>query len=234
MNESRTSTLAVAYRNLRGKWAGLDGLGGSAESDPNRMDRRSRRRTQSSAAESLLGDLIQIVGCNRRSDWKLTQGQSGKPTLITSGSPIGMEVSLSHSRDLVLAAITNLGEIGVDIECRVPQRSILEIAAHSFGEQERQTVEAGGARAFYRIWTLREALAKACGIGFPILTDRCDYFPEAPASGNWQSLIDGRLWLFSTGDLPGNYAVSVAIALRRGCNLDCVTDLIPREFGGRP
>ena len=101
--------------------------------------------------------------------------------------------------------------------------------AEAIAYRER-AVESGGLRAFYRIWTLREALAKACGIGFPMLADGRDYFPEAPNSGNWQGVIDGRRWLFSTGDLPGDYAVAVAIALRSPLHADWVADLTPRLF----
>lgn len=231
MSFSGVRVLAVAYRNLVGKPTGsVDNANGAGRGDLDQRDRRTRRKMQGCATEALLRDLLEfVVGCPS-SHWQLTWNRYGKPTLVTSDGPSALEVSLSHSGLLALAAITDLGEIGVDLEYRAPGRSICEIAAYAFGSQEQRAVESGGLRAFYRIWTLREALAKACGIGFPMLADGRDYFPEAPNSGNWQGVIDGRRWLFSTGDLPGDYAVAVAIALRSPLHADWVADLTPRLF----
>ncbi len=184
---------------------------------------------QGDAAESLLRDLLGLAG-ERSPDAKVTRNHFGKPILVTSNGPSAIQVSLSHSGLISLAAITNLGEIGVDLEARAPRRSISEIAAYAFGPQEQRSVESDGLLAFYRIWTLREAMAKARGLGFPILTDRRDYFPNAPDSGAWQREIDGRGWLFWTGDLSGEYAVAVAIALRSPFHEDCIADLTPRPF----
>ena len=223
--------LAVAYRNLA---QGPTGLG-------NNIDRvvravaahahlRTRRQVQRSAAESLLGDLLECMSGRPSSRWQVIRNQDGKPTLVSSNDQSAIEVSLSHSGSRTLAGITDLGKIGVDLEYRTPRRSISEIAAYAFGPQERRVVESGGPGAFYRIWTLREALAKACGIGFPMLTNGNDYFPEALKPHSWQTAIDGRQWLFSTGDLPDDYAFSVAIALRSPLHDFCGADLTPRKF----
>ena len=119
---------------------------------------------------------------------------------------------MSHSGSLAAAAVTDIGVIGVDVEYRMSKRAISEIAAYAFGPQERQLVQSGGLAAFYRIWTLREALAKALGIGFPMLADRRDYFAGAPDLGEWQSIIDGNRWHFFAGELTGDYAVAIAMA----------------------
>ena len=105
-----------------------------------------------------------------------------------------------------------------------------EIASYAFGPQEQRVVKSDGPRAFYRIWTLREAFAKARGLGFSILADGRDYFPEAPDSGIWQATIDGGRWLFSTGDLPGDCAVAVAITPQSPISNNRQRDLIPREL----
>jgi 4'-phosphopantetheinyl transferase len=227
-----TRMLAVAYRNLVGPPIGsADDANKASREEFAQIDRSSRRRMQRCATESLLGDLLELMASHPSSHWQLTRNRYGKPTLVTPDARSAIEVSLSHSGPLALAAITDLGEIGVDLEYRAPGRSICQIAAYAFGPQEQRVVESGGLRDFYRIWTLREALSKSCGIGFPMLADGRDYFPEAPDSGNWQSVIDGCEWLFSTGDLGGDYAVSVALALRSPIRADCRTDLTPRQFG---
>jgi 4'-phosphopantetheinyl transferase len=222
--------LAIAYRNLiEGPTGSLDGLNRSQRDAFAHSERRSRRQVQRAAAESLLGDLLDLLAEGPLSPWQVIRNHDGKPTLVNSGGQSAIEVSLSHSGPIGLVGISDRGEIGVDLELKNPRRSISEIAAFAFGPQERRTVESAGLSAFYRIWTLREALAKACGIGFPMLTDGRDYFALAPKAGNWQSEIDGRHWLFSTGDLVGDYAFSIAVALRSPFDANCGADLTPRQ-----
>jgi phosphopantetheinyl transferase len=211
--------LAVAYRKMPVQAAGASGVGP-----------RMRRRMQTETTESLLRDLLAVELGPTTSPLTLARNHQGKPTLLSADGASTMRVSLSHCGLYALAAITNLGEIGVDLEVRDPRRSIFDIAAYAFGPLERHTVASGGLRAFYRIWTLREAHAKACGVGFSILVDGRDYFPEAPDMGAWQSAIDGRPWLFSTGDLPEDHAVAVAIALQSPLNADRSWDFTPRPL----
>jgi 4'-phosphopantetheinyl transferase len=213
MSVSPEGILAVAYRSMVEK-----------------PGRRERHAMQRATTESLLADLLRLRLGVSTSPWKPARNQHGKPTLLSPDGSSSMRVSLSHCGPLALAAITDLGEIGVDLEVRNPRRSIIEIAAYAFGPTEHRTVLSGGLRSFYRIWTLREAFAKARGLGFPILIDGRDYFPDAPDSGIWQRTIDGDRWLFFTGDLPGNCAVSVAVAPQSPINGDCEWDLTPREL----
>ena len=222
--------LAVAYRNLV---EGPRGLGDDIRAVRqvfSHAERNVRRRLQRLATESLLLDLMEFVSGRPSSEWQVTRNQDGKPTLATSDGRSAIDVSLSHSGRLALAGITDLGEIGVDLEYRAPRPSISEIAAYAFGPQEQRVVESFGLSAFYRIWTLRDALAKGCGLGFPMLIDGRDYCAHAPEAGTWQSEIDGRRWLFSTGDLPGDYVFSIAIALRSPLATECGADLTPHQF----
>jgi 4'-phosphopantetheinyl transferase len=213
MSVSQEGILAVAYRSMVQKPRG-----------------RERRAIQSATAESLLADMLRLQVGASTSHWKLSRNHAGRPTLSSPDGPVSMRVSLSHCGPFALAAITDCGEIGVDLEVRNPKRSICEIAEYAFGAREQDVVKSDGMRAFYRIWTLREAFAKARGLGFSILADGRDYFAEAPDSGIWQATVEGDQWLFSTGDLPGDYAVSVAVAPRSPFNDDCEWDLTPREL----
>jgi 4'-phosphopantetheinyl transferase len=214
MSVAQEGILAVAYRSMVVK-----------------PSRRERHPIQSATTELLLADMLRLqVGALTSSHWALSKNHDGKPTLLGTDGPSSMRVSLSHCGSFALAAITDRGEIGVDLEVRNPKRSIFQIASYAFGPREQQVVKSGGMRAFYRIWTLREAFAKARGLGFPILADGRDYFAEAPDSGIWQSTIDGVRWLFSTGDLPGDYAVAVALAPNSPIIGDCEWDLTPREI----
>jgi 4'-phosphopantetheinyl transferase len=197
--------LAVAYRTI---------ITGAESKDFTKLDRRSRRKMQSVVADSLLRDLLEREAGYPPSSWQLIANADGKPSVHMIDGSSTIHVSLSHSGMLAAAAIADVGPIGLDLEYRASKRSISEIAAYAFGPQEKRAVETGGISAFYRIWTLREALAKALGVGFPMLADRRDYFAGAPASGQWQSIIDGRRWHFLASEIDSDYAIAVAIAPR--------------------
>ena len=68
---------------------------------------------------------------------------------------------------------------------------------------------------FYRIWTLREALAKASGVGFPMIVSREDVFDQGPDEGSWTQAIAGETWLFAAKIWHGSYALALALAPAR-------------------
>lgn len=99
---------------------------------------------------------------------RIEAGPNGKPRLAP-GAASDLRFNLSHSGDLALIAVRLGYEVGVDVE-RV--RSGVDgdaIAREFFSARERATIEprAGEnpARAFFRAWVAREALAKATGRG---------------------------------------------------------------------
>jgi 4'-phosphopantetheinyl transferase len=95
-------------------------------------------------------------------------GEKGKPRL--QDHPLGF--NLSHSEGTAAFALGNVADLGVDIE-RYDRTVDLEGLArrcfreaeiawmHTFPEDERH-------RAFFRIWTAKEARMKATGEGFSL------------------------------------------------------------------
>jgi phosphopantetheinyl transferase len=82
--------------------------------------------------------------------------EGGKPYLKA-----GPHISLSHSKEMVAAAICADFPIGVDIEFH-QQRDFNKLANYAFGVEEVKAA-AKGAFEFYKIWTMREAIAKING-----------------------------------------------------------------------
>jgi len=75
---------------------------------------------------------------------------------------IPLSCCISHSRGLVAVAITNtMNELGIDIEKIMTTRSLTPIAKRYFHKQELQVCAPKDNAALYRLWTLKEALAKA-------------------------------------------------------------------------
>jgi 4'-phosphopantetheinyl transferase len=92
-------------------------------------------------------------------------GERGKPRLAHGGP----RFNLSRSHDLALVAVAADREIGVDVE-RVAPRGDEQLVAERFlepGEAELLRGLAGEAhtRTFFRLWSAREAIAKAAGSG---------------------------------------------------------------------
>jgi phosphopantetheinyl transferase len=121
------------------------------------------------------------------------------------------KVSIAHSGELVVCAITDLGSIGIDVEYFAPQRRIVDIAETTFGPNERAAVSRGGAAAFYKIWTLREAMAKATGLGLVTMAAETDLFAAAPSGKAWSATVQRRQWTFFYRRLFRDYALGFAL-----------------------
>ncbi len=96
----------------------------------------------------------------------------GKPRLADHPST---HFSLSHSGDLAVLAVSDQREIGIDIE-RVRPLEHLDLARRYFHPGEVAAIEAVTAPdaqllAFFRVWTLKEAVVKAIGKGLSIPLD---------------------------------------------------------------
>jgi 4'-phosphopantetheinyl transferase len=93
-------------------------------------------------------------------------GRYGKPELAPPWS--GLHTSLSHSGDMIAAAVSTGRPVGVDIQHLVPGLDPAALAARFFPPEEAGYVAAGpgpSARAdrFARLWARKEAVVKAAG-----------------------------------------------------------------------
>ena len=105
--------------------------------------------------------------------WVVMRAPNGKPSLKNQDGQAGPFISLAHTPGLVAVAVAQSGAIGIDVERHLPRR-FTALADAAFGPLERLEVAAGGLHEFYRIWTLREALAKATGDGLALVLNRID------------------------------------------------------------
>lgn len=94
--------------------------------------------------------------------WSVEKDIKGKPFLAHDEIAYIPQISLSHSRSLVAIAISFEGAVGIDIE-DWQERDIGAIASYAYGPRETNEVILEGLTAFYRIWTVREAIAKMEG-----------------------------------------------------------------------
>jgi 4'-phosphopantetheinyl transferase len=139
---------------------------------------------------------------------------SGKPHLINLD---GFRFSISHSGDYLAVVVSNQEIVGVDLEevarLENPGPYFINNFLSSYEkrmlnntDKDRQALE------LCRLWTLKEAILKAAGVGlnYPlsdikIMISKNNITPDFP-------LMKNTHWRLSSWILNGNYVLSVAIA----------------------
>jgi len=100
------------------------------------------------------------------SSLQFKEGDFGKPRLHGRGTSA---FSLSHSHDVALVALTNTGEIGVDVEVLQHIADATALADHHCTAAEREALARlepdDRGLAFLFCWTRKEACLKAIGRG---------------------------------------------------------------------
>jgi phosphopantetheinyl transferase len=125
--------------------------------DPNTVKRRKKEFLVGRAlAHFAVEDSIGLPASKQT--YELTP--NGKPVCV-GGPPL----SLSHSRDWVVCALSMDGDVGVDLQFPTAHTQANEIAARYFGPEESDWVRAGDRARFFMLWTLKEAYLKAIGVG---------------------------------------------------------------------
>jgi 4'-phosphopantetheinyl transferase len=142
--------------------------------------------------------------------WTFEVETSGRPIARQKGSARAPAIAISHSGGWVACAVARSGQIGIDIEVERPGRDIMGIAGLAFGDGERRDVEREGAAAFYRIWTAREALAKARGYGLAEAADGIDRVGGSAADGVQLRRIGGETWWLACATPVERLALALA------------------------
>jgi phosphopantetheinyl transferase len=125
------------------------------------------RRTEAIAARVLLRFALSalVEWKTSPSEWEFEKTSLGKP--YVAGQP-GISLSLSYSGGCVAVAISLTSTVAVDIEAPSKPVAPGKLSAY-LSARERMVLscvpEEAKARAFLKIWTLKEALAKLLEVG---------------------------------------------------------------------
>ena len=128
-------------------------------------------------ARALVAGLLLRQFCGVTDDSQLAYGKNGKPYLKDKGgsSAGGIYFNLSHSGDYVVLAVAD-NEVGVDIEKVTPYSDA--VAARCFTQRELEYLQSKRTNeAFYRLWTAKESVMKASGLGFSLPPETFDVMP---------------------------------------------------------
>lgn len=136
-------------------------------------------------ARSVLGSRLLRVGLQRCGHpvsalQTLTYPTGGKPQLA-----LPLDFSIAHCDGLIVCALSAAGPVGIDVEALGP------LSAEAFtlylGAEERAWAGADPLR-FYTLWTQKEAVIKAAGLGLRELGEvRIDGAQAWLDGGSWQT-----------------------------------------------
>jgi 4'-phosphopantetheinyl transferase len=186
-----------------------------------RRPKRLPERARAAALASLPADeRTRILRYRRPEDadasllgWLLLArlGEGARFVRSARGRPVaerGRDANVSHSGELVAAAATTRGLVGVDVEA---VRTVREgVAERCFTDDERAWIArarpAGQAARFFRLWTLKEAYVKATGVGIAADLQAISFEIRSPHSATVSvagERGEARRWHFRSWALPG-------------------------------
>ena len=122
---------------------------------------------------SLLGAYVQQAPASLQ----FTRSPYGKPELVQPAATPEqtLKFNLSHTRGLLVLAVTAADEIGVDVESITREAEMLALAERYFAASEVAMLRAADPlqlhELFFRLWTLKEAYVKARGLGLQLGLD---------------------------------------------------------------
>jgi phosphopantetheinyl transferase len=126
----------------------------------------------------------------------LTRNAFGRPVLWEGHGEAG-DFNVAHSKNILVVGLVRGGKIGVDVEVVGPVQGIdlAAVGRDNFTEGEQKWIESFGEGErllpFFRVWTAKEAMAKAVGVGlsFPlskIETASCDQGTKILNPPGWE------------------------------------------------
>ena len=148
----------------------------------------------------------------------LARRPSGRPYVRGCGQ---LEVSLSHTGEMIVAAVSHLGLIGVDVEADARQVHGSGLERDACTAREREAVERLPAErrnaAMVRLWTLKEAYGKALGFGMRLPFSAFGFEPVGGGGPARLLRADGVPaeqgdWWFESHPLGDGYTMSAALS----------------------
>jgi 4'-phosphopantetheinyl transferase len=142
----------------------------------------------------------------------------GKPSVAEPHCNI--EFNVSHSHDLMVAAICREWSIGVDIEKEDPQFHAMDIAERFFCKRERDEIarkrKEERLRTFFQFWTAKEAVLKATALGLTLELSKLEIglTPLRVLAIEDAGKIHGSRWHLTAFSPADGYSGALAVAAK--------------------
>jgi 4'-phosphopantetheinyl transferase len=165
--------------------------------------------------------------------WRFTRNRYGRPFISLPQTAEPLHFSLSHTDGFVACAVSPCERVGIDVEATDRPAAYLEIASAFFSTAELADLmslpPAQQKERFFDIWTLKEAYAKARGMGLQLRLDQFSmhFAPQRkPRITFSRDLPDGpESWRFSQFSPSPRHRLAVADG--SGCGLPLISQPWP-------
>lgn len=150
--------------------------------------------------------------------WRFAASPRGRPRVVGPLTRAPLTCSLSHTAGLSICAITRAPAVGADVEDAGRAIELDLVIEHALAPTEQRALRACPDRErqgrFYRLWVLKEAYAKARGLGLSLSPDQYGF----ALAGDQIHLScapgvdpDPTAWRFAELDLGGNHRGAIAV-----------------------
>ena len=171
---------------------------------PERMEKAKRYRHERDRLLCVGAGILLLKCVEIRDESELRYGMHGKMY-----APGHSAFSLSHSGDWCVLA-TGAADIGVDIE-RIDSAN-LQVAPLVFTPAERSWMQEKPVESFHILWTLKESVMKATGLGMRL---KAESFEVLPFCFGAPIALLGRTWYAATGTLDSHrYSVCASYPIK--------------------
>ncbi len=163
----------------------------------------------------------------------------GRPRLGGEYESCDLRFSLACSNGIAVIAVSRNQSVGVDIESELPNLNISPLALRVCTPAERSYVGEGKGSMlrFLQVWTRKEALGKAAGVGIRYLLGAVAAGPTTDDRGTWfrARMDEGREYVTTSLPvlIPGK-TVAIALALEKPQDIKVVGSChVGREQGNK-
>ena len=195
----------------------LQGILSEDEQTQSRRFRRVRDQHQFIIARGLVR--LALSECFRipAGDWRFDRDYYGKPFVVSPPEWSSVRFSVSHTEGLIACLVTRSDEAAVDAEKVGYNRDLPLVASQVFSPSELTALSELSGRdwttRFFDLWTLKEAYAKARGLGLSLTWSDIsfDLGPDNAIAHFANALNDDpSVWAFWRRTLPSQHVIAVA------------------------
>jgi len=150
---------------------------------------------------------------------RLETSSNGKPQLAEDERTL--HFNLSHSGSYAAIGFSLTASIGIDLEQVRRDRDALRLARRFFSPEESTAIGLASERhrlaSFYRLWTLKEAYLKACGLGIfsgleaPRFNVEESEYQEIQKEPHCEGISRRDSWQFWSGRVASDYQLGIAL-----------------------
>jgi 4'-phosphopantetheinyl transferase len=174
-------------------------------------------RREFALAHALLRTTLSAFDDVAPRDWRFENDANGKPALAPGMTGVPLSFNLSHSGGLVACAVAVHADVGVDVESVTRATDWRSIVPRYFSAAEVAQIDRlpapEQAGRFFELWTLKEAFAKALGVGLSQSLDAtCFDLAGDAISCSLPDGIQAEAWQFALYRPDRDHRLAVAVS----------------------